>query len=72
MVAGCKAAMMNAAPAKPPDIESIPINSKRGSPLPSPQPLFAGKSTLLAESQVRGSRGLPILALGQGTRPSGG
>src|SRR6266403_5362085 len=41
-------------------------------PFPSPQPPFAGRSPVLAESLVRPPSCIPILAVGPGTRPSGG
>src|SRR6267378_5532491 len=43
-----------------------------GALFPSPRPPFAGKSPVLAESVVRLLGCNPILAVGPGTRPSGG
>src|SRR6267142_1983979 len=43
-----------------------------GALFPSPRPPFAGKSPVLAESLVRPLSCIPILAVGLGTRPSGG
>src|SRR5712692_7894110 len=40
--------------------------------LPLSRPPFAGKSSLLAESWMHSSGGIPILALGPGNRPTGG
>jgi hypothetical protein len=62
MVDGCKAAMTNEAPEKPP-ATSCQISPRP--PFPAPRPPFAGKTAILAESLMHTFEGAPILALGQ-------